>query len=36
VYFAGDHLTQMTAWQHGAFESARDVVTRLHQRVLSG
>jgi monoamine oxidase len=36
VYFAGDHLTQITAWQHGAFESARDVVTRLHQRVLSG
>ncbi len=36
VYFAGDHLTLMTAWQHGAFESARSVVTQLHQRVLSG
>jgi monoamine oxidase len=36
VYFAGDHLTHVTAWQHGAFESARSVVTALHQRVLSG
>jgi monoamine oxidase len=36
VYFAGDHLTHVTAWQHGAFESARSVVTQLHQRVLSG
>ena len=36
VYLAGDHLTLMTAWQHGAFESARSVVTQLHQRVLSG
>ena len=34
VYFAGDHLTYVTAWQHGAFESARSVVTQLHQRVL--
>jgi monoamine oxidase len=36
VYFAGDHLTQVTAWQHGAFESARSVVMQLHQRVLAG
>ena len=36
VYMAGDHLTQLTAWQHGAFESARSVVTQLHQRVLGG
>ena len=36
VYFAGDHLSLVTAWQHGAFESARSVVTQLHQRVLSG
>jgi monoamine oxidase len=36
VYFAGDHLSHVTAWQHGAFESARSVVTQLHQRVLSG
>jgi monoamine oxidase len=35
VYFAGDHLTYVTAWQHGAFESARSVVTQLHQRVLT-
>ena len=36
VYFAGDHLSLVTAWQHGAFESARSVVTQLHQRVLRG
>ena len=36
VYFAGDHLSHVTAWQHGAFESARSVVTQLHQRVLQG
>jgi len=35
VYFAGDHLTYVTAWQHGAFESARSVVTQLHRRVIS-
>ena len=34
VYFAGDHLSHMTAWQHGAFESARHAVMALHQRVL--
>lgn len=34
VYFAGDWLTRLIAWQAGAMESARDVVTRLHQRVL--
>ena len=32
LYFAGDHLSYVTAWQHGAFESARHVVTALHQR----
>ena len=36
VYFAGDHLSHVTAWQHGAFETARSVVTQLHQRVLQG
>ena len=36
LYFAGDHLSYVTAWQHGALESARYVVTALHQRVLSG
>jgi monoamine oxidase len=35
VYFAGDHLAVMSAWQHGALESARLAVTRLHERVLA-
>jgi monoamine oxidase len=35
VYFAGDHLSYYIAWQSGAFESARKVVTDLHSRVLS-
>ncbi|MPZ73504.1 MAG: hypothetical protein GEU74_09780 [Nitriliruptorales bacterium] len=35
LYFAGDHLSHTTAWQHGAFESARKVVMDLHERVLS-
>jgi monoamine oxidase len=35
LYFAGDHLSQVTAWQHGAFESARLVVQLLHRRVLN-
>ncbi|GAA4073719.1 flavin monoamine oxidase family protein [Nonomuraea soli] len=34
VYFAGDWLTRLTAWQAGAMESARHVVTQLHQRVM--
>ncbi|TXG92892.1 FAD-dependent oxidoreductase [Rhodococcus rhodnii] len=33
IYFAGDHLSNAIAWQHGAFTSARDVVTALHERV---
>jgi monoamine oxidase len=33
VYFAGDHLSYYTAWQNGAFLSARKVVMDLHQRV---
>ena len=36
TYFAGDHLSYTIAWQHGAFESARKVVTDLHTRVLKG
>lgn len=36
VYFAGDWLSHMVSWQHGAFESARKAVMLLHQRVLSG
>ncbi|MFF2526245.1 flavin monoamine oxidase family protein [Streptomyces liangshanensis] len=35
VYFAGDHLSYADAWQHGAFTSARKVVTTLHARVLA-
>ncbi|MEW2352831.1 FAD-dependent oxidoreductase [Spirillospora sp. NPDC029432] len=34
VYFSGDWLSHEIAWQHGSFESARKVVTELHQRVL--
>ncbi|MFC5750101.1 flavin monoamine oxidase family protein [Actinomadura rugatobispora] len=34
VYFSGDWLSYEIAWQHGSFESARKVVTELHQRVL--
>lgn len=35
VYFAGDWLSHAIAWQHGAFESARKVVTEIHERVLA-
>jgi monoamine oxidase len=35
LYMAGDHLSHVTAWQHGAIESARYVVTQLHQRALT-
>jgi monoamine oxidase len=35
VYFAGDWLSYLVAWQAGAFESARKVVTELHQRALT-
>lgn len=33
-WFAGDWLSHATGWQHGAFESARHAVTRLHAAVL--
>jgi len=33
IYFAGDHLSNAIAWQHGAFVSARAVVTSVHHRV---
>lgn len=32
VYFAGDHLSYLTGWMSGAFESARQVVTAIHAR----
>ncbi|MFI7612708.1 flavin monoamine oxidase family protein [Nonomuraea terrae] len=35
VYFAGDWLSHMIAWQSGALESARQVVMGLHQRVMN-
>lgn len=35
-WFAGDWLSRATGWQHGAFESARLTVTRLHAAVLAG
>jgi monoamine oxidase len=34
LYFAGDHMSYVTSWQHGAFESARLVVMQIHQRAL--
>lgn len=33
VYFAGDWLSHQTAWQAGAMDSARYVVSALHERV---
>jgi monoamine oxidase len=35
IYLAGEHMSYINAWQAGALESARDVVRRLHARVLS-
>jgi monoamine oxidase len=35
VYFSGDWLSNVVSWQHGAFTSARKVVTMLHSRVLT-
>jgi monoamine oxidase len=34
VLFAGDWLSYMDAWQHGAILSARKAVTALHSRAL--
>jgi monoamine oxidase len=36
IYFAGDYMTDMSSWMQGAFESAREVATSLHRRVLAG
>lgn len=36
VYFAGDWLSHWIAWQHGAFVSARAVVSEIHERVGTG
>ena len=35
VYFAGDWMSEVSAWQHGAFWSARYAVQALHQRVMT-
>lgn len=35
VYFAGDWLSHLIAWQAGAFESARLAVSAIHRRTLS-
>ncbi len=35
VYFAGDYMTEMSSWMQGAFESAREVASALHQRTLA-
>ncbi len=34
VYLAGDWLTDLVAWQAGAFESAREAVLLIHERAL--
>jgi len=34
IYLAGEHISYITAWQAGAIESAREVVTDIHQRVM--
>ena len=36
VYFAGDWMSEISAWQHGAFWSARYAVQALHARVMAG
>ncbi|MFC6152422.1 flavin monoamine oxidase family protein [Nocardioides yefusunii] len=35
TYFAGDWMSEISAWQHGAFWAARYSVQALHQRVMS-
>lgn len=35
MYFAGDHLSNAIAWQHGALESGRLAVTSIHERVMA-
>ncbi|WP_234734145.1 flavin monoamine oxidase family protein [Tellurirhabdus bombi] len=33
IYFAGEHVSYLTAWMAGALDSAREAVTSLHKRV---
>jgi len=35
IVLAGDHVSELTAWQEGAILSSLDAITRLHRRVLS-
>jgi monoamine oxidase len=35
IYLAGEHMSYITAWMAGGIESARKVVTELHERVMS-
>lgn len=35
IYYAGDWLSYLDAWQHGAISSAREVVTKINSRVLA-
>jgi monoamine oxidase len=35
IVLAGDHISELTAWQEGAVLSALDAVARLHRRVLA-
>jgi len=34
IHLAGEHLSYLTGWMAGAFESARIAVTRIHEEVL--
>ncbi|WP_050183144.1 flavin monoamine oxidase family protein [Domibacillus robiginosus] len=34
IYLAGEHLSYMTGWMAGAFESARTAVSQIHEKVL--
>lgn len=36
IYFAGDHVSYLTAWMAGALDSARVAVNQLHKRVSEG
>ncbi len=36
IVFAGDHLSNLVAWQEGALTSSLDAVARLHQHALTG
>ncbi|WP_181438756.1 flavin monoamine oxidase family protein [Paenibacillus sambharensis] len=35
IYLAGEHMSYLTGWMAGAFESARLVVNHIHERVMT-